>query len=164
MQTSEFILWPLWKYNRATADPLDRERTRILFFLYSDLVERNTATSNALRRVDFWPLFTWRRELDGDERLQVLAPVEPLLPNNKSVERNWSHVWSLWRAERDAATGASSESLLWNLWRREERGGAKKCSLLFGLVQHHSTPDGNRWQWFWLAAKDKKAPSAPVNK
>lgn len=160
--TSEFILWPLWKYNRAVSEPFDRERTRILFFLYSDLVERNTATSNALRRVDQWPLFTWKRGLDGNERLQILAPLEPLVPNNKSIERNWSPLWSLWRAERNASTGASSQSLLWNLYRRDERDGGKKCSLLFGLVQHHSTPDGSRWRWFWLPTKGDQASGPPA--
>lgn len=164
VQTSEFILWPLWKYNRASSDPLDWERTRILFFLYSDLVERNTATGNALRRVDLWPFFTWRRDPDGHERLQVLAPIEPILPNNKSVERNWSHVWSIWREERNAKTGATSQSLLWNLWRRESSADIKKASFLFGLVQYQSSADGARWRWLWLPAKDSRAPSAPANK
>jgi len=37
---SDFYFWPLYKYNRAHAPPLDRQRTRILFFLYSDLIEK----------------------------------------------------------------------------------------------------------------------------
>ena len=164
VQTSEFILWPVWKYNRAVADPLDRERTRILFFLYSDLVERNTATSNAMHRVDLWPLFTWKRDLEGGERLQILAPIEPILPNNKSVERNWSHLWSLWRDERNTQTGASSQSLLWNLWRRESRVDFKKSSFLFGLVQYQSSADGARWRWLWLPAKDTRATATPGTK
>src|SRR6185295_5178264 len=36
-QTSEWYLWPIYKYNRLNSPPLDRERTRILFFLYSDV-------------------------------------------------------------------------------------------------------------------------------
>ncbi|MBI3878046.1 MAG: hypothetical protein HY300_19145, partial [Verrucomicrobia bacterium] len=74
-QTSDFILWPVWKHGTVHADPFERDRTRVLFFLYSDLAEHNTATGTASRRVDFWPFFTWKRTADGSERLQVLAPV-----------------------------------------------------------------------------------------
>lgn len=152
-QTSDFVLWPVWKHNTVHSDPLERDRRRVLFFLYSDLSERNLATSNTLRRVDFWPLFTWKHELDGNERLQVLAPVEPVLPSLKSIERNWSPLWSLWRDERNAKTGAHSQSLLWNLYRRDETPAAKKCSLLFGAVQYESGADGARWRWLWLPPK-----------
>ena len=33
---SGFYLWPIYKYNRMHSAPLDRQRTRICFFLYSD--------------------------------------------------------------------------------------------------------------------------------
>jgi len=147
---SGFYLWPLYKYNRAQVAPLDRERTRIMLFLYSDLTERNTETGQALRRTDLWPLFTARRDLDGRERLQVLALLEPLLPNNKSIERSWSPLWALWRSERDPASEAASQSLLWNLYRRETTAETRKCSLLFGLIQYESGPEGKRWRWFHL--------------
>src|SRR5438477_494076 len=114
---SDFFLWPLYKYSRAHAPPLDRERTRILFFLYSDLVEKNEGTGAALQRTDLWPLFTAKRDRDGNERLQLIAPLEPLLPNNKGIERNYSPLWSIWRSEKSARTGASSQSFLWNLYR-----------------------------------------------
>ncbi len=41
---SSWILWPIYKYNRVHSDPLDRDRMRILLFLYSDTTERNTET------------------------------------------------------------------------------------------------------------------------
>jgi hypothetical protein len=159
---SNFYLWPVYKYNRARSEPLDRERTRILFFLYSDLIEKNTLTGAALHRTDLWPLFTARKDLNGNERVQILAPIEPLLPGNKSVERNWSPLWSLWRAEKNPKSGASSQSFLWNLYRHEETPQAKKSSLLFGLIQYQSTPEGARWRWFYLpAATSKKAVESP---
>jgi len=147
---SDFYLWPIYKYNRVQAEPLDRERMRILFFLYSDLTEKNTLTGNARRRTDLWPLFTARRDGDGNERLQLLAPIELILPNNPSVERNWSPLWSIWRSEKNARTGAQSESFLWNLYRRERTPETKKCSLLFGLIQYQSGPKGAHWRWFYL--------------
>lgn len=147
---SDFYLWPLYKYNRVTSDPLDRQRIRMLFFLYSDLSEKNTSTGTALDRTDLWPLFTARRDHEGKERLQLLAPLEPLLPNNKSIERNYSRLWSIWRSEKNPKTGASSQSLLWNLYRRDSTRDAKRCSVLFGLVDCRSNAEGRRLRLFYV--------------
>jgi hypothetical protein len=147
---SDFYLWPLYKHSRAQAAPLDRERTRILLFLYSDLVERNSQTGKALERTDFWPLFTARRDPEGNQRLQLLALLEPLLPASPSIERNWSPLWALWRSEKNARTGAASQSLLWNVYRLDKTPQSKKCSLLFGLIQYQSDSTGGRWRLFYV--------------
>ena len=139
---SAFYLWPLYKFNRALAPPLDRRRTRIVFFLYSDLVEEDIETHRAQRRTDLFPWFTARRDREGNERLQILAILEPFLPTSKSVERDYSLAWSLWRSERNARTGAASQSLLWNLYRHETAPGRRKSSFLFGLVKYQSTAEG----------------------
>lgn len=154
--TSDFILWPLYKYNRAQAAPLDRERTRYLLFLYSDTVERNTATGQAKTRTDSWPLFTARKELDGRERFQLLALLEPLVPGNKSIERNWSPVWSLYRSEKNPGTGAESRSLLWNLARWESSPTSSHTSFFFGIAKRDRDADGAKWRWFnWRDPKEK---------
>jgi len=172
---SDFYLWPLYKYNRFRSPPVDRERVRIGFFLYSDVTERIAATTNAvgsvrldgpaggaglapLRRTDLWPLFTARVDHQGNERFQMLAPLEPLLPNNKSVERSYSPVWSFWRSEKNAKTGAVSESMFWNLYRYETTPATKKGSLLFGLFQYQSTPAGKQWRVFYVPMKKGAAP------
>jgi hypothetical protein len=155
---SAFVLWPIYRYNRLEAPSVERERTRILFFLYSDIHEKNLETGASRRRIDFWPLFTSRRDLNGDTRLQVLAPLEPFLPQSKSVERNYSPVWSVWRSERNAETGDNSQSLLWNLYRREERAEAKKCSFLFGLFKYESSSAGKRLRLFYVPVYRTKEP------
>jgi len=58
------------------------------------------------------------------------------VPDNPAIERNWSPLWSVWRAEKNARTGAFSQSLLWNLYRLDNTPAHKKASLLFGLYQH----------------------------
>jgi hypothetical protein len=145
-----WVMWPVYKYNHAVSAPLD-----------SDLVERNTATGAALHRVDFWPFFTARTGLDGNRRLQILALLEPFIPNNKSVERNFSQLWSLWRSEANAGTGARSQSLLWNLYRHESAEGVKKCSLLFGLFQYESSPARTGWRLFFLPVHRSKPVTQP---
>jgi hypothetical protein len=147
---SKFYLWPVYKYNAVTSAPLHRERTRILFFLYSDLVERETARNTALRRRDFWPLFTWRKDHQDNERLQILSLLEPLLPNNKSIERMYSPVYSIYRQEKSGATGDRSQSLLWNLYRSERRGEMRRMSAFFGLFQREKDSERTRWRLLFI--------------
>lgn len=161
-QSSGWYLWPLYKYNGLHSPPLDRERKRVLFFLYSDTSVKNTQTGQRQRLTALWPLFTNKRELDGRRRLQVLAPLEPFLPNNTSVERDLSPLWSIWRAERNEKTGATSQSLLWNLYRRDAWPDSRKCSLLFGLIQYQSGPDGRRWRVGYIPFGTKKTATEPT--
>lgn len=152
---SDFYAWPIYKFDRITSEPLDRRRTRILLFLYSDLVEENTVAKTALRRRDFWPLYTWRRDHRNHERLQVLAILEPILPNNKSIERVYSPFYALYRQEKNGVNGDSSRSLLWNLYRSDKRGETRKTSALFGLFQREKTAEGTNWRIFFIGKKPK---------
>jgi hypothetical protein len=159
----DFYLWPLYKYNRLRTGALDQERTRILFYVFVDLTEKNMETGKAKRRVDLLPLFTWHRDFNGNRRLQILAPIEPVLPGNSGVERNWSPLWSLWRAEDNPGTGAFSRSLLWNLYRYDAAPGAKKCSLFFGLFQYQSNAECKRLRLFYIPlVKTRPAAGQPA--
>src|SRR5262249_25443180 len=115
----DFFLWPLYKHQRLQSGQFERERTRIMLFLYSHVMEKNLETKAELHRNDFWPLFTRKKDFYGKTRLQILAPIEPLVPNNKSIERNYSPLWSIWRSENNPREQKTSQSLLWNLYRRE---------------------------------------------
>ncbi len=164
---SDFFLWPLYKYNKTSAPPLESERTRLIFYLYSRTKEKNLSTGQTFLRSDFWPLFNWRHDLDGREKLQLLSILEPFLPNNKSVQRNYSPLYALWRSEKNPSTGSSSQSLLWNLYRADKTPKAKKQSFLFGLFQHESGPQGKQWRVFYVplgkkTASRKETPTAPA--
>jgi hypothetical protein len=156
-QVDNWYLWPVYKYNRITSPPLDRQRTRILYFLYSNTKEKNTETGHMRQRVDFFPFFTRDRDFDGRQRFQFLSLIEPFFPSNTSIARDYSPLFALWRSERTPATGANSQSLLWNLWRRDVSPQHKNISLLFGLFQYQSNPEESRWRVFYL-------PVAHVNK
>lgn len=149
---SDFYLWPVYKYNRIHAGALDQDRTRILFYLFSDLTEKNTETGKERKRVDLWPLLVWHRDFNGNRRLQILALVETAVPDNQRIERNWSPLWSVWRSENNAATGATSQSLLWNLYRRDATPESRKCSLLLGLFQYQSDSKMKKLRLFYLPA------------
>jgi hypothetical protein len=161
--TANWYAWPIYKYNRIVSEPLDRERTRILYFLYSSVNEKNTESGQVFQRRDFWPFYTYRKELDGNQRLQVLAILEPIYPNNRGIERDYSPLYSFWRAEKNPKTGAASQSLLWNLYRRDTAPGTKKISLLFGLFQYQSNSQGSRWRVCYIpAGGTSRAAPAPL--
>jgi hypothetical protein len=143
---------------------LDRTRTRILFFLYSDTNQKNTQTGAYQERRDFWPLYTWKHDYNGSTRLQFFSLLEPILPTSKSVERDYSPVWSVWRSEKNAKTGAASQSLLWNLYRHESAPAGKKCSLLFGLFQYQSGAEGKRVRLFYIPVMATKPIAGKTQK
>jgi hypothetical protein len=147
---SDFVLWPLYKHDHTRAETLDRDRTRILFYVYSDATDKNTDTGESRRFVDMWPLFTYHRGFDGNSRFQVLAPLEPFVPGSHKIERDYSPVWSIWRSENNLKTGASSQSLLWNLYRREVTPERRRVSVFFGLFQHESSAEGKRTRLFFI--------------
>jgi hypothetical protein len=147
---SDSYFWPLYTFRRTHSDPLDLRRTRILFYLYENTVQKNTVTGEYKRRVDALPLFTYHRDYNGKSRLQILAPLEPAVPDNRGIERNWSPLWSIWISENYPQTGTRTESLFWNLYRHESAPGAKKCSLLFGLFQYQSDADMKKLRLFYI--------------
>jgi len=157
---SDFYLWPVYKFNRLQSPLLERRRTRIMFFLYSDTTETNTESATSLHRNDLWPFYTYRRDTDGSQRLQVLAVLEPFFPNNRSMTREYSQIWSFWRCEKNHKTGAASQSLLWNLYRRDETPQSKNFSLFFGLFQYQSGVEGRRWRVCHVTVKKKAARAA----
>lgn len=147
---SNFYAWPIYKYNETRAEPLLRQRTRILFFLFSNLKETNMPKQTTSRRIDLWPLFQWKKEYDGRTRFQLLAPIEVFTPENPSIERNYSHIWSLWKSEKGELPSNWSRSLLWNLYREQSYNGEMKRSFLFGLIQRTSSSEEVRWKWLHL--------------
>ena len=154
---SDFYLWPIYKYNRGKYETLDRQRTRIIFFLYSDITDANRETGRARQRRDLWPLFLWKKDFNGDRRLQLIAPLEVFVPGSHKIERDYSPIWSVWRSDYSPQRGASSQSLLWNLYRHQTDPNSRKCSLLFGLFQYQSGSDGKRVRLFYIPLVNTKA-------
>ena len=157
---SDFYLWPVYKFNRMATGTFERRRSRVLFFLYSDIHETNSASGDHFHRADFWPFYTYHREVDGNQRWQAPALLEPFFPNNRSLTREYSQLWSFWRSEKNHKTGASSQSLFWNLYRREATRQSRNFSLLFGLFQYQSGEEGSRWRVCHLTVAKKAAQTA----
>jgi hypothetical protein len=164
-QESDSYVWPVYRHKRYHVAAFDEQRTTVMFYLYVGLTLTNNETGWVQKRRDMWPFFIWRRAFDGSTRLQVLAPLEEILVDNRGIERNWSPLWSVWRSAHNAKTGASSESLLWNLYRREawpgdtvegdtvyHKADHKKISLLFGLFRYERDGGHSETRIFYIPA------------
>ncbi len=154
---SRVYLWPIYRYQRIHSEPMDRRRTRIVYFLYSDLTEKNTESGTARHRVDLWPLWFSRRDHNGNTRVQVPALLEAFVPGSHKIERDYSPVWALWRSEKNAQSGANSQSLLWNFYRRDAAPDRTRVSFLFGLFQYRADAEGQQLRLFYLPVKGKSA-------
>jgi hypothetical protein len=146
---ADSYLWPVYQYHDFHSEALEQKRQRVLFVLYENTEEKNVATGKTKRRVDMWPFFTWHRDFTGRERLQVIAPWEPGVPDNAGIERNYSPLWSFWRAEYNPQDGHRSASLLWNLYRRESTPARRNSSLLFGLFQYKQEDGSKQLRCFY---------------
>lgn len=149
---AQTYLWPAYRRKHLKTENYERDRRQFGIVLYSDTRESRRTPGTETRRLDSWPLFTWAREADGKERLQVLALFEPM-HRGVGVVRNWSPLWSLWRDELNPPAGRRSQSLLWNLYRMDAGPTATNRSLLFGLVQRQETAAGDRWRFLHLGPK-----------
>lgn len=130
---SRWFLWPVYKIEDMETELLLRQRHRFLFFLYSDLAERKLDTGDEKRRVALWPLFDYHRE-NGVSRLNALALLDPIFPDNLAIERSWSPLWRIYQQRWDSQ-GNLVVSVLWNLY-WYERQGEQKALELFPLFDY----------------------------
>lgn len=155
--TSRFYLWPVFAQRRISRGPLKKEVDQVALVLFNRTHERNEETGKTQSRVGLWPLFLWKKDWEGLESFQCLAPLSALMPKNASVARTYAPFFALWRSEKNAQSGAASQSLLWNLYRGERTLETRKNSLLFGLFQYQSDPAGKRVKVFFIPFGKKPA-------
>lgn len=144
-----FVLFPLWKWNRVSQPEGQIETIRILFYLYADVTKTLESAPKDLRRVESLPLFQYKRDYEGNVSFQTLALIEPVLPGNKNIERNYSPLWTIFRYERKA-NGDAMNSFLWNLWRWERQGDRRQTSALLGLFQFGREGEKKSLRLFYL--------------
>ncbi len=144
VRRKRWFLWPIYKIEDIESEMLVRQRHRVLFFLYSDLIERKLDTGEETHRVDFWPLFSYHRT-GGVHRFNALALVEPIFPDNQAIERSWSPLWRIYQQRWDHQ-GNLLISILWNLY-WQERQGEQLAFELFPLVEYRREAAMTNWRF-----------------
>lgn len=130
---SFFVLWPLYRFQEREAKGVAVTRRQVLLILYTDFLEERREEAASRGRRSLWPIFTYRWDDEGNASFQILSILEPLMPENRAIERNYSPLWGLYRYARNAR-GDSLHSLLWNLFRREAGEGHRRLELLGPLI------------------------------
>lgn len=141
------FLYPLWKWNVASQPGGTVETSRFLIYVLADT--EKTRDGQSSRRVDSLPLFQYKRDYNGSVQFQTLAILEPVLPGNKNIIRNYSPLWTIF-AHKRAPNGDASNVFLWNLYRWEKQGDKRQTSLLLGLVQFGSDGEKRSLRLFYL--------------
>ncbi|MGH7889784.1 MAG: hypothetical protein ACRENF_04460, partial [Thermodesulfobacteriota bacterium] len=114
-----FFLWPLYRYYNTTLEDHKRTRKTLFLFLYSDIKEEQIVEGGRNgRRIDLWPLFSYKRDREGNRSFHFLSILEPFLSTNEGIERNYSSFWRLFEWKKDKE-GRTVSSLLWNTFRKE---------------------------------------------
>lgn len=120
-----WLLWPLYRNQRWSADGLDQEKTQLLFFLFWSLEQHRAgeATGPASHKTHLWPLLSSWDNGAGRRQVQALSPFEVFFPNNDTVRRLWSPLFAVYRYDRQA-DATTRHALLWNAvtWRRGPAG------------------------------------------
>jgi hypothetical protein len=120
--SKSWYLWPLYRNDTLTTDTFSRERDRVLYFLYSNSLERWSKDGSERKRTALWPLFVYKRDNKGLKTLTFPAPVEPILDRDE-IERNWAPLWRIYQHKWNDS-GDSATSFLWNLYWSETRNDA----------------------------------------
>jgi hypothetical protein len=160
-------LWPLYRIEEKQFSTLSQTRSRVLFFLFTNLVEREKESERLeLHRTLFWPLFGYRHE-EGVSHFYTLALLEPIFQYSDGITRNWSPLWRIYQQKWDDQ-GNSVSSALWNIFwhERSQKGLAwelfpflsyrhepavlREWSILKGLIRVHNEGEKKRLHLFYL--------------
>jgi hypothetical protein len=148
------VLYPLYIRNEQYDLTSAQIRDRILWYLYSDA--REEGADGSTRRIDAWPFFWYHRDREGGVRFQTLALLEPFVPDNEYVARNYSPLWSLYTYQRNPA-GEFAHSVLWNLVRVEDTRAGHSVEVLGPLFARHAAGDRSAVSLFGGAIRIERA-------
>jgi len=165
-EKKRWYLWPLYKIEERQVEGYERRRSRVLFFLYSNMEEKlYIQGAQPKKRVALWPLFTYER-IDGVSRFYTLSLLEPILPEQDGIRRNWAPLW--WIYQKQWKGPDLVESFLWNLYWRQKRGDdlawelfpllsyssqeikGKDFRFIKGLLRYRSGPQGKTLNLLYL--------------
>lgn len=145
-----FILWPLYRYSSVALENHERKSKSILFFLYNDVKDEPTIEGGPSgRRIDSWPLFSYRRDEDGNRSFQLISLLKPLLSGVEGLERSYSPLWRFfeWRKYND---GRTFVSFLWNMFSMDSGQNTTKVSFqpIIPVFSHTRAPAETKTHFF----------------
>ncbi|MGI9534606.1 MAG: hypothetical protein ACR2NW_06620 [Thermodesulfobacteriota bacterium] len=110
-----YIMWPVYKYKNIDLDTYRRSKKSFFLIFYKDIKEEPIADGvKPKRKIDLWPLFTYKKDADGYKNFHIFTIFEPFVPSNDRLYRNYSSFWRIFVWEK-SADNVTRSSFLWNL-------------------------------------------------
>ncbi len=156
-----WLLWPLFRQDRWSADGLAQEKNSLLFFLYSSMEQRsltNPAAAPAYKR-HLWPLLSVWDNGAGLRQTQLLSPLEIFFPHNDPIRQLYTPLFAVYRFDQ-RAPGDTRHSLLWNLLSWKNSPAEKEFH--FGPLGWRRDAEAPRGKFFFFASRTQSAKPAPV--
>ncbi|HEY8995798.1 MAG TPA: hypothetical protein VIM71_14125 [Lacunisphaera sp.] len=172
-----WLLWPVYREQRWSADGVAQKKDQVLFFLYWSLEQKSLANPSAApaHKTHLWPFFSAWDNGAGRRQVQALSPFEVFFPTNDTVRQLWSPLFALYRYERQPDSSAR-HALIWNAvtWRHSPTAkefhlgplfsvltgeGRSRVTLGNGLVGLQRQAEG-RWHFFLFDFHRKDANKA----
>jgi len=162
-----WFLWPIYKIEETSAADFSRRRDRVLFFLFSNMDEKQPGEPwKNKKRIAFWPFFTYEQK-QGTRDFFLFSLAEPFFPENEVIARNWGPLWRIYQHRYDENRDIEVSSFLWNLYWKERRSqdlawelfplvryrhekGTKDLKILKGLFRYTTTPMKKKVSFLFL--------------
>jgi hypothetical protein len=110
-----YILWPVYRYKNIDLETYRISKKSWFLIIYKDeKKEPIVEGGREQRKIDLWPLFTYKRDALGNKNFHIFTIFEPFVRSNDRLYRNYSSFWRLFVWEKSGDNVARS-SFLWNL-------------------------------------------------
>jgi hypothetical protein len=119
---SNWYLWPLLNNKKFTTDGVDVSKWKFLYFLYQDTTQTVAGNQDKFvaTKKHLWPLYSYWKHQDGTQQLQILSILEPLFPNNETIRKLYSPLFSFYRYQ-ELAPDHKDVDILFSLIHYERR-------------------------------------------
>jgi hypothetical protein len=183
-KSSYWVLWPLFNLKKQEENGWEIRKFRMVYFLYQNTTFRRAPAPSATQespvvstRRHLWPLFSYVEQPESGVQLQILSPLEPLLPRNATIRRQYSPLFALYRySERSAQD--KDMNMLFSLIRFQRRpeherlelgpllgceygASRKRFDLLKGFLGYESDANRKHLRLLWLRIPIGKKTAEP---
>ncbi len=142
-----YIMFPLYSYKNVTLSSYRRHKRSFLLFLYKDTRDEPIVDGvKPRRKIDLWPIFTYRKDPSGRANLHLFTIFEPFIHSNDRLYRNYAPLWRIFTWERSPDNIVRS-SFLWNLISvyKDEKTFSLDIRPIMPLFSYSSGTVGRSW-------------------
>lgn len=167
-----WYLWPFIKQQNWQENDIDFHQEQFLYFIFWHQEQKNHQNGKFLgNKTHFWPIYSYWKNAQGREQLQIFSPLEVFFQNNTMIRDLYTPFFNLFHYDKN--DNAVTQTFLFN-WITEKRNGKdvqfcwkflmdykntaeeKSFSLLNGLIEYKKMNNEKCCRLFWIKLKNSK--------